>query len=93
MDTLNNQQIESIRNYWKRRNEFTSQIIKCILVYKNLDCNKEISVMEQNMKEMNKTIETIDAEYEEMILGFGLRFYDTDMERDLFNFINEGEEE
>jgi len=107
MNTLNIEQIESIRNYWERRNEFTSQIneilaqIEYTLVSKNLDCDEdeeeestnEISVMEQNMEEINKTIETIDAEYEEMLLGFGLRLYDRDMEEDLFSFINNGEEE
>lgn len=100
MDTLSAEQFTSIGNYWERRESLNREIyniqnfieIKCI--YNNDDDYAKII---QEIQELNKEIEDIedkirelDADYEEMLRGFGISLFDRNMDEDLFAFINDG---
>jgi hypothetical protein len=48
--------------------------------------------MDQEINQVEKDIEQLDCEYEEMLLEQGIELYDRSMEGDLFKFINDGPE-
>jgi DNA-directed RNA polymerase alpha subunit len=101
MQSLSQEQYKLISKYWEQRKMLNSKISdmemrkETTAVYSREDEDtifELLEKMDQEINQVEKDIEQLDCEYEEMLLEQGMELYDRSMEGDLFKFINDGPE-
>lgn len=91
MNRLSFEQIKAIKHYWKERMELNNQLYDIICEVESAFYDDTNGLEDERITKIDKLIEQMDEKYENMILDYRLSLYDSDMDEELYTFINDGE--